>query len=52
MLRGLLLLLVGESLLLYGLYLAWFPLSLIVAGGQIVGLGLAFDAPEKAGVDA
>lgn len=33
-------LLFGECLLLAGLFMAWIPLALIVAGGQLVALVL------------
>ncbi len=35
--------LAGEALLIGGLALAWLPLALIVAGIQLVALGLVVD---------
>lgn len=54
MLRALLLLLAGEGLLLYGLWLAWAPLAFVAAGTQLaVGAWLYDDGkPAKTGADA
>lgn len=30
----------GEALLLYGLWLAWLPLAFMAAGGQLLALAL------------
>ena len=38
--RLLLALALGEALLLTGLYFAWWPLSLIAAGGQVIAAAL------------
>lgn len=38
--RVVLALLLGEALLLTGLWLAWVPLALIAAGAQLVGVVL------------
>lgn len=45
--RALLMLLVGEALLLYGLWLAWQPLSFIAAGLQLVAAALLTEAGES-----
>lgn len=37
-------LIVGEPLLLAGLWLAWPPLALIAGGAQILTFGLLYDA--------
>lgn len=39
-------LLIGEALLLYGLWLAWPPLALIVAGCQLVAAALLTEAGD------
>lgn len=51
MLRALLLLLVGESLALYGLWSAWAPLAYMAAGAQLVAGAWLYDdgKPRKSG---
>jgi hypothetical protein len=48
MLRALLLLLVGEGLALYGLWLAWPPLAFMAAGAQLVAAALARETGDSA----
>lgn len=48
MLRALLLLLAGEALALYGLWLAWAPLSYVAAGGQLVAYALSRETGDDA----
>lgn len=49
MLRTVAALLLGEAVLLTGLWFAWWPLALITAGLQIVGAALLRDHPETGG---
>jgi hypothetical protein len=39
-------LLIGEALLLYGLWLAWEPLALVIAGCQLVAAALLTEAGD------
>lgn len=48
MLRALSLLLAGEGLALYGLWLAWPPLAFVAAGAQVAGWAILSDTGEDA----